>query len=153
MSTQTTDTTTSKPSSTNAEKTNNKNYSREGILKKELGNENIPNIGGTQPNIHKEKIEGTPFEIVTQEGIGCWLTLGAFRLSAPTEDKQELYSMVNSRDWELIANLIQATVVANNMQIAQYAMEQEKQLLQDLPKVEDVTKDTPEVQARMEHLS
>lgn len=120
-------TTTSQNGRTSVEETHSKNSSREGILKKELGNENIPNIGGTQPNIHKEKIEGTPFEIVTQESIGCWLTLGAFRLSAPTEDKQELYSMVNGRDWELIANLIQATVVANNMQIAQYAMEQEKQ--------------------------
>lgn len=116
-------TTTSQSGHTSAEKKNNK-ASGEGILKRETKNSEIPNMEENTPVIIRDEI-AAGLEIITQEGLGSWIALGAFRLSEPSS-KEEAMKKIENKDWEVITNLMQALIMGNNMQMAQAAQEAQK---------------------------
>lgn len=68
--------------------------------------------------ISTNKVEGTPFDIVTVAGDGDieedehFIAVGNHRLTKPTTDKQGLLQKIEERDWELISTLMFATINA-----------------------------------------
>lgn len=63
--------------------------------------------------IQREKIEDTPFTLITMDGVS-FLTLGKFRMSeeleATEENKQILINKVKNKDWTLILDTVAALV-------------------------------------------
>lgn len=68
--------------------------------------------------ISVNKVEGTPFDIVTVQGDGDieedehFIAVGNHRLTKPTPWKDELLEKIENRDWELINTLMFATINA-----------------------------------------
>ena len=111
---QTTDS-TSQNGHTYAASPDNSNYSKEGVLKKETGDETIPNLGEGKQLITREKIEGLPFEIIHQEEIGYWLGMGVCRLTKPVDARWKIEELMGQTNWELVINIIGAIMIMNEM--------------------------------------
>lgn len=85
---------------------NTTNTKRVGILNTQ---NNIENTHNSQSLISREPIEGTPFTIIGTE-VGYFITLGDFRLSEQTPDKQELIDKITNKTWDLIIATIAAVI-------------------------------------------
>jgi len=57
--------------------------------------------------IEREDIEGTPFQMVKQDG-NYFLTFGHYRLTTPTASKEFQRQLLEKKDWDLIATFIYA---------------------------------------------
>lgn len=101
-------------SAPNADNTNSSK--KEGVLKKETGDETIPDISTNKPIMTREKIEDLPFEIIHQEEIGWWLGMGICRLNAPVQSKAELMYKMQGTNWELVINIIGAIMMMNELE-------------------------------------
>lgn len=57
--------------------------------------------------IIREKIEGTPFQLINQDDKGWFISLGRYRMTEiGTNTKEELTAMVANKDWTLILDTI-----------------------------------------------
>lgn len=90
---------------------------KRGILKETTGDENIPDISENELQISREKIEGTPFEIIYQESIGYWLSMGIFRLSEPKETAEEIKLVILDKGWDTIINVMCAIIAGRDMEL------------------------------------
>jgi hypothetical protein len=57
------------------------------------------------PLVDVEKIEGTPFHVVSDEN-GHIVAIGKYRLSEILENKEDAIELIDSKNWNLIMNLI-----------------------------------------------
>lgn len=55
--------------------------------------------------IKREPVEGTPFTIITMDKKS-FITVGAYRLSEETTNKEELLRQIENKDWTLTTNVI-----------------------------------------------
>lgn len=62
--------------------------------------------------IQREEVENSPFQIITIEGKH-FLTLGNYRVTEETTDKEILREMVKQRDWRLLASY--TTIIAEKV--------------------------------------
>lgn len=70
------------------------------------------NAGGDQNRepssklIHREKIEGTPFEIIGDDENGWFLSVGKFKLTENKATEVEARMALHDEMWNIILNLI-----------------------------------------------
>lgn len=113
--------TTSENTLLQEEEERNLNSSKEGILKRETGDETIPNLSKNTTLLTRKKVKGTPFEIIGQENVGYWVSMGIFRLSEPTETLEEAEELVKTPTWDMIINVICGIIGGKEMEEARKA--------------------------------
>lgn len=56
--------------------------------------------------VQREKVEGTPFDLINVEDKGWFLALGKYRMTEPGLDREVLRKIVADKDWMLILDTI-----------------------------------------------
>lgn len=101
---------------------------KEGILKKSLtdaqGANNIPYLDENTEIMEREKVEGTPFEVIGNKETGYWVAFGMFRLTEQGT-KEEAYNGIAQKGWDMIGNFIYAAMA--NRDIVNEQMKNKKQ--------------------------
>lgn len=77
--------------------------------------------------IHRERVEGTGFDIITIEENKSFVALGKYRLTTE-RTAEECREMINNKDWEIILGLIGAALSATESDITATQKELEKKL-------------------------
>lgn len=106
---------------TNVKETNNSKSGKAGILKEQSGNENIPDLDENKQLIDREPIPNSPFELIGNEQVGYWASMGLFRLNAPTRTKEETIEIIEERGWEILINVICGIMAGRDMEIMKQA--------------------------------
>lgn len=84
------------------------------------------NNSDSRSEIRREKIEGTPFEIITSNEKH-FMTWGKFRLTDEMENKEGVLKCLNKEQWSIIIRLITSVVMKFEQQKAKI-MEEVRQM-------------------------
>lgn len=107
----------------NVRETDKENSSKVGILKEQSGDNNITDISENKEMFERHKVEGTPFEIIGKDK-NYWISLGAFRLSR-NQTKEECIKDIETRNWELIINVLCAIMAGKDMETIENAIKKQ----------------------------
>lgn len=60
--------------------------------------------------IEREKVEGTPFELIKVDEKGWFLAMGKHRFTEPVENKEEILKSLEGVPWDYVMNVIMVVV-------------------------------------------
>lgn len=76
------------------------------LLQLQTNSEKSPDKASSTELVIREKIEGTPFQLINMDNKGWFLALGKFRMTEIGLEKEVLIKLVEDKDWTLILDTI-----------------------------------------------